>query len=427
MAGLFDRLLADIQIPRFVPVHYETDPSYIEDIPATVHERLKRPGTLERIKPGDQVCITGSSRDVANQHIIIKALVDEVKAVGADPFIIPAMGSHGGASAEGQAGILAGYGITQESMGCPIRASMETDLLDTSDEGFEIRMDHFANQADFIIVFGRVKAHTDFRGPVESGICKMIVIGMGKQQGAYQCHALGFHNMAHNVQQFAKKIIAKKQNMFAFATVENAYHNTCALEAIPVDRIMEEEPKILEYAKKRMGKIPFENADVLYVDEAGKDISGAGMDPNVTGRSPVLGQSAPNFQRIAVMDLTDISHGNFSGVGNADVTTQRLYQKIDFEQTYPNGITSAEPISVKLPVVMDCDRTAMKFAIRTSPDIDRKTGPRIVWIKNTLSLTDFYISEALLEDAGTLDGMTVTGKAFEIPFDEEGNVDRSRL
>lgn len=232
---------------------------------------------------------------------------------------------------------------------------------------------------------------------------------------------LGFKNMARNVKGFAEKIIEKKPNMFAIGLVENAYHQTCVIEAIPADKIVEEEPALLTYSKERMAKIPFDQADILFVSQTGKDISGAGMDPNVTGRSAVMGSSRPFFQRIAVLDLTDASHGNFGGLGSADVTTMRLYNKIDFVQTYPNGITAAEPIAVKLPAVMPSDRTAMQFALRTATDCDWVTGPRIVWLKNTLSLSEFYISEALVEDAKKTPGVTIISEPMEVIFDEEGN------
>ena len=420
--NIFDELLEDNKIPRFFRVRHEMDHSHVEDIPAAVAKALEREGTLDQIRPGDTVCVTSGSRDVANGDVITRAVCDQVKAVGGKPFIIPAMGSHAGANAEGQKGILAGYGITEETMGVPVRASMETEVLAYSKDGLEIHIDKYANAADYIIAVGRIKAHTDFRGPVESGICKMLVIGMGKQHGAYQCHKLGFKSMAANVMEFAGAIIEKKPNLFALGLIENAYHATCRIEAVPAARILEEEPGLLEYAKSRMARIPFEQADILFVDETGKDISGAGMDPNITGRSPVLGISAPYFQRIAVFDLTDKSHGNFGGLGSADVTTRRLYEKVDFEQTYPNGITSAEPISVKLPVIMPNDRNAMQFALRTATDCDWNRGPRIVWLKNTLSLSEFYISEALREDAKKLENVEIVSGPLEVVFDEEGAV-----
>ena len=421
---VFDRLLADNQIPRFVRVHHEMNAQHIEDLRAAVHHALQRKGTLDCIRPGQSVCLTAGSRDVANIAEILRALCDELKAVGAKPFIIPAMGSHAGANAEGQLGILAGYGITEETMDVPIHSSMETEVIGYSKSGLEIHIDKYANAADYIIPVGRIKAHTDFRGPIESGMCKMMVIGMGKQHGAYQCHKLGFKTMAANVMEFADVIRRAKPNLFCVGLIENAYHQTCRIEAVPNDRILEEEPGLLEYAKSRMARIPFEEADILFVDEVGKDISGAGMDPNVTGRSPILGVSKPFFQRIAVFDLTDKSHGNFGGLGSADVTTQRLYRKIDFVQTYPNGITAADPVAVKIPVVMPSDRTAMQFALRTATDCDWEKGPRIVWLKNTLSLSDFYISEALVEAAGKIPNLTIGGEPFEIVFDEEGGIVR---
>ena len=321
--NIFDQLLADNQIPKFVRVRHEMDRGHIDDIEGAVAQAMQREGTLDRIKPGDSVCITAGSRDVANIARVIRAICDQVKSVGAHPFIIPAMGSHAGAKAEGQRGIIEGYGVTEEAMGAPIRATMDTEVIAHSKSGLEIHLDKYANAADFLIPVGRIKAHTDFRGEVESGICKMLVIGMGKQHGAYQCHKLGFKSMAANVKEFAGAIIEKKPNMFAIGLIENAYHQTCRIEAIPAGRILEEEPPLLDYAKSRMAKIPFDQADILFVDETGKDISGAGMDPNVTGRSPVLGISRPFFQRIAVFDLTDKSHGNFGGACTARSISNR--------------------------------------------------------------------------------------------------------
>lgn len=418
---IFDQLLADNQIPNFYKVKHTMEKGHIEDIESEVRNALKRKGTLDRIRKGDSVCLTAGSRDVANIATILRTLCDEIKRVGANPFIIPAMGSHAGANAEGQRGILEGYGITEETMNAPIMASMDTDVIGHSKSGLEIHMDKFANAADFIIPVGRVKAHTDFRGPVESGICKMMVIGMGKQHGAYQCHKLGFSSMAANVMEFAGVILKAKPNLFAIGLIENAFHQTCVINAVPHDDILSEEPAMLETAKKRMARLPFDKADILIVDEAGKDISGAGMDPNVTGRSPILGISRPFFQRIAVLDLTDKSHGNFGGLGSADVSTQRFYGKIDFVQTYPNGITAADPLAVKLPVIMPNDRTAIQFALRTATDCDWNAGARIIWLKNTLSLSEFYISEALVKDAGKLDNVQVVSGMTKAVFDGEGN------
>ena len=425
--SIFEALLQHDHVPNFYRVENARSAPKLEDVAAETRRVMQESGTLEQLKPGQSVCIAAGSREIANIALIVRTVCEVVREHGAEPFIIPAMGSHAGAQAEGQKKILADFGITEEYTGAPIRSSMETVQVGvTKPHGFPARIDRYAAEADWIIPIGRIKPHTDIRGPIQSGILKMIVIGMGKQHGAYQCHKLGFKSMAANVKEFAGAIIEKKPNMFAIGLIENAYHQTCRIEAIPAGRILEEEPPLLEYAKSRMAKVPFDQADILFVDETGKDISGAGMDPNVTGRSPVLGISRPFFQRIAVFDLTDKSHGNFGGLGSADVTTQRLYRKIDFEQTYPNGITAAEPLAVRLPAVMPSDRTAMQFALRTATDCDWEKGPRIVWLKNTLSLSEFYISEALIPDAEALDNVTIVSEPMEVIFDEEGNVKELR-
>lgn len=418
--NIFDQLLADNQIPKFVRVRHEMDHSHIDDIEGAVAQAMRREGTLDRIKPGDSVCITAGSRDVANIARIIRAICDQVKSVGAHPFIIPAMGSHAGAKAEGQRGIIEGYGVTEEAMGAPIRASMDTEVIAHSKSGLEIHLDKFANAADFLIPVGRIKAHTDFRGEVESGICKMLVIGMGKQHGAYQCHKLGFKSMAANVKEFAGAIIEKKPNMFAIGLIENAYHQTCRIEAIPAGRILAEEPPLLEYAKSRMAKVPFDQADILFVDETGKDISGAGMDPNVTGRSAQNGISRPFAERIVARDLTDEAHHNATGMGNADVTTRRLFDKIDMEQTYPNSLTSRDINGFRIPIVMENDDLAIRFALHTITGANAASGYRAMWIRDTNHVQTFYVTERLLADTAAMPWLRTDGMALRPVFGADG-------
>ena len=418
--NIFDQLLADNQIPKFVRVRHEMDHSHIDDIEGAVAQAMRREGTLDRIKPGDSVCITAGSRDVANIARIIRAICNQVKSVGAHPFIIPAMGSHAGAKAEGQRGIIEGYGVTEEAMGAPIRASMDTEVIAHSKSGLEIHLDKFANAADFLIPVGRIKAHTDFRGEVESGICKMLVIGMGKQHGAYQCHKLGFKSMAANVKEFAGAIIEKKPNMFAIGLIENAYHQTCRIEAIPAGRILEEEPPLLEYAKSRMAKVPFDQADILFVDETGKDISGAGMDPNVTGRSAQNGISRPFAERIVARDLTDEAHHNATGMGNADVTTRRLFDKIDMEQTYPNSLTSRDINGFRIPIVMENDDLAIRFALHTITGANAESGYRAMWIRDTNHVQTFYVTERLLADTAAMPWLRTDGVALRPVFGADG-------
>lgn len=418
--NIFDQLLADNQIPKFVRVRHEMDHSHIDDIEGAVAQAMRREGTLDRIKPGDSVCITAGSRDVANIARVIRAICDQVKSVGAHPFIIPAMGSHAGAKAEGQRGIIEGYGVTEEAMGAPIRASMDTEVIAHSRSGLEIHLDKFANAADFLIPVGRIKAHTDFRGEVESGICKMLVIGMGKQHGAYQCHKLGFKSMAANVKEFAGAIIEKKPNMFAIGLIENAYHQTCRIEAIPAGRILAEEPPLLEYAKSRMAKVPFDQADILFVDETGKDISGAGMDPNVTGRSAQNGISRPFAERIVARDLTDEAHHNATGMGNADVTTRRLFDKIDMEQTYPNSLTSRDINGFRIPIVMENDNLAIRFALHTITGANAGSGYRAMWIRDTNHVQTFYVTERLLADTAAMPWLRTDGVALRPVFGSDG-------
>lgn len=418
--NIFDQLLADNQIPKFVRVRHEMDHSHIDDIEGAVAQAMRREGTLDRIKPGDSVCITAGSRDVANIARVIRAICDQVKSVGAHPFIIPAMGSHAGAKAEGQRGIIEGYGVTEEAMGAPIRASMDTEVIAHSRSGLEIHLDKFANAADFLIPVGRIKAHTDFRGEVESGICKMLVIGMGKQHGAYQCHKLGFKSMAANVKEFAGAIIEKKPNMFAIGLIENAYHQTCRIEAIPAGRILAEEPPLLEYAKSRMAKVPFDQADILFVDETGKDISGAGMDPNVTGRSAQNGISRPFAERIVARDLTDEAHHNATGMGNADVTTRRLFDKIDMEQTYPNSLTSRDINGFRIPIVMENDDLAIRFALHTITGANAASGYRAMWIRDTNHVQTFYVTERLLADTAAMPWLRTDGVALRPVFGADG-------
>lgn len=425
--SIFEALLQHDRVPNFYRVENTRSAPKLEDVAAETRRVMQESGTLEQLKPGQSVCIAAGSREIANIALIVRTVCEVVREHGAEPFIIPAMGSHAGAQAEGQKKILADFGITEEYTGAPIRSSMETVQVGvTKPHGFPARIDRYAAEADWIIPIGRIKPHTDIRGPIQSGILKMIVIGMGKQFGADICHAEGFPSMSQNIVEIGLEIIANTNILCGMASMENGYHETYRVVAVAPDKILETEKELLPDAAAQLFGIPYEKLDLLIVDWIGKNISGAGMDPNVTGRSPVLGISRPFFQRIAVFDLTDKSHGNFGGLGSADVTTQRLYRKIDFEQTYPNGITAAEPLAVRLPVIMPSDRTAMQFALRTATDCDWEKGPRIVWLKNTLSLSEFYISEALIPDAEALDNVTIVSEPMEVIFDEEGNVKELR-
>ena len=278
--------------------------------------------------------------------MITRAIVDFVKSCGGQPFVFPAMGSHGGATAEGQREILRGYGVTEETMDCPIRATMEVVQVGETEEGMPVFVDRYAYEADGIILCGRVKAHPAFRGPYESGILKMSVIGLGKQHGAEHVHQDGFSDLGRLLPMIARVVFDKTNVLGAVAVAENAFDQTCIVEGLLKEEIFEKEPDILRRSKERLGRIFFDDIDVLVVDRLGKDISGDGMDPNITGRFAVpYMESEKKVQHIAVLDLTEETHGNCNGLGLADVTTRRLVEKIDVDCTYPNVVTSTVPVS----------------------------------------------------------------------------------
>ena len=418
---IFDELLSDIQIPQFRRIRVSFNEQCIEDIPAEIARRLTDSGVDKRITPGMRVCIAAGSRDIGEHALIVKTIVDYVYALNASPFIIPAMGSHGGATAQGQQEVLESFGITQETMGAPVLSSMETVEITQTLDGQSVQMDKYAADADFIIPVSRIKPHTDFRGRVESGMCKMLTIGLGKQHGAYICHKRGFPNMPDTVWAVSSAIAEVKKNIVVLGIVENAFHKACHIVATPIEKVHSEEPILLEEAKRRIARFPFLKADVLVVDEFGKDISGAGMDPNITGRSVLLPRAEPYFANIVVRDLTDATHGNVGGIGNADVIPRRVFDKISFEASYPNAITAADARGTMIPIVMPNDRLALQFAIRASIPSMGDEAPRVIWIQNTLKLSEYYISESLVALAKTLPDVEVIDEApMRALFGNEG-------
>lgn len=416
------RLAASTVLPKMIKVRQLLDHSHIDpaDIPGLVRKELEP--MRARIKPGMSVAITCGSRGVCNIAIITRAIVDFVKDCGGEPFVFPAMGSHGGATAEGQREILTGYGVTEEAMGCPIRATMEVVQVGETEEGMPVFVDRYAYEADGIILCGRVKAHTAFRGPYESGILKMSVIGLGKQHGAEHVHQDGFSDLGRLLPMIARVVFAKTNILGAVAVAENAFDQTCILEGLLKEEIFEKEPDILRRSKERLGRIFFDDIDVLVVDRLGKDISGDGMDPNITGRYAVpYMESGKKVQHIAVLDLTEETHGNCNGLGLADVTTRRLVEKIDVDCTYPNVVTSTVLCTPKIPLFAHSDRACIQIALKTCNYIDRD-NPRIVHIKDTMRLEEIEISQAMLEEALANEHIQVLGEPRDWPFDAEGNL-----
>lgn len=422
---VLEQLIQDFKIPKMAKVrqHFPRPRIEKEDIPAVIREELQKDGTLNRIKKGDKVAITAGSRGIANIALILKEIVDNVKAAGAHPFIIPTMGSHGGATAEGQVEVLHSLGITEEYVGAPIRATMEVVELGTSENGLPIRFDKYAaTEADATIVVGRIKPHTSFRGKYESGLAKMIVIGLGKQKGAEICHATGLEYMSARIEDITRGALEKSNIVFGVGLIENAFDETCKIVALPSKKIMEEEPILLEEARKNMPQIFIDKYDILIVDEIGKNISGTGMDTNVVGRyTSAAIQCEPRVQRIVILDLTAETHGNANGMGLGDICTRRLFEKIDFAKTYANPLTSRVVPSIKMPMVMNNDSQAIRAAIKTCFDVDYDKI-KMVRIKNTLKVDEIYISEHLLDEAKAHPNIEILEEPKPMVFDENGNL-----
>ena len=387
-----------IPLPRFVKVRQHFEKGRTHDIAKEV--KAKSAPHLTHLH-GKKIAVGIGSRGIANIREIARTLVDELRAAGAEPTIIPTMGSHGGATAAGQAEVLASYGITLESMGVPIDPSMEVASIGELEPGLPAYVAKSALQADGIVVIARVKPHTGFRGPIESGVAKMLTIGLGKQIGTDSIHGLGFGRFAELIPRMAKAVVEKTRVLFALAIVENAYEQTCRIETISREEIlaMEKEAELLEESKRIMGRILFPEFDALVIEEIGKNISGDGQDPNVTGLYITRYCSGgPRFQKSVIFDLSEESHGNANGMGSADVITRTLFDKIDFVSTYTNAFTSTEFLPVKIPMVAETKEDALRIALKSCNGV-APGKQRVVWIKNTFALEEVVISEALLEEA----------------------------
>ncbi|MEA4854644.1 MAG: lactate racemase domain-containing protein [Christensenella sp.] len=418
----YSAMVHNVKLPKMALVRQRFDREILEDIPGEIRKQLERPEITETIKPGMSIGITGGSRGVANIALILREIASFIKEKGAQPFIFPAMGSHGGATAEGQQAILTSYGITEEYCGCPIRATMETKDIGYTDEGHIVQIDKYAAEADGFIAVNRIKPHTAFRGPYESGLMKMLTIGVGKQRGAEVTHTAGFGEMHHLVPLFGKAIMKHSNLLFGVSTIENAYDDTYRIDALTPEEIVTEEPKLLLIAKAKMGSILFAETDLLVIDEIGKNISGDGADPNVSGR--FIGPYATGgikSQRVVTLALTEESHGSAAGVGVFDAVSKRLYDQTDFEVTYPNAITNTVLLTVKMPIVMDNDRDTIAVGVKSCNGIDYN-NPRIIRIKNTAHIEDIYISETLMKEAEANPDITIVRGPEPFAFNDDGNL-----
>ncbi|WP_047152433.1 lactate racemase domain-containing protein [Aneurinibacillus tyrosinisolvens] len=413
---IIQQLLKEIPLPRMVKVRQKFHAPEIADVAEAVHQAIKEADVLHRISSGDRVAIAVGSRGVADISILTREVVNAVRSAGGSPFIVPAMGSHGGATAEGQIEVLEQLGVTEESIGAPILSSMDVVEVGRLPNGLPIYTDKYASEADKVIVINRIKPHTAFRGPVESGLMKMITIGLGKQKGAEAAHAYSFKYMAEHVPEMAKIVLGKMPIIFGLGTLENAYDRPAKIVAVPAEKMQEMEPQLLLEAKALMPRIMFSPIDVLVVNEIGKDISGDGMDPNITGRyATPYASGGPEVSRIVVLGLTEKTHGNANGLGTADMTTRTVFNEIAWEKGYANALTSTVVSVIKIPMVLETEEQAVKAAVKTCNAFNLN-NVRLVRIKNTLDIKEIWISESLLEEAKQIEDVEILSEPFEMDF-----------
>ena len=407
--------------PKLIPIRQRFDAPQVPDVPAEVCAQLAKLELSSKIRPGQSVAVTCGSRGVADVDVIVKAVADEMLRLGGRPFVVPAMGSHGGATAEGQKKVLDAYGVTEEALGVPVRSSMDVVEIGRSRYGFPVYLDRLASEADHIAVVNRIKPHTRFIGPVESGLMKMMLIGLGKHKGAEVYHrAIIDHPFDEIIRDVAHVVIEQAPISFGLAILENAHDRVARLVGLRPEEFEAVEPSLLAEALRLMAKLPFETGDLLIVDEMGKEFSGLGMDPYVTG---VKSNSPVKVKRIVVRDLTDKTYGNANGVGYADFVLRRLVDKIDYHAMYTNSITASKPANARIPITFDTDRECVDAALATI-GLTPPEQARVMWIKNTLELERLMVSEAYGEELDSRPDLERIGEAQHMQLDAQGNLPR---
>ena len=420
--GIIEELLRDIPVPKMMKVRQAFDNEKLENVDGALQEALQHEQIRKTVKPGMEIAVAVGSRGIDQIVEVTARTVSFLQDLGAKPFIVPSMGSHGGASAVGQTAVLAHLGVTEETVHAEIRSSMEVVEIGKLPNGLPVYVDKLASKADGIVVINRVKPHTAFRGTVESGIMKMLAIGLGKQKGAETCHQLGFEHMGKHIIEMSTMILEKMPVLFGVATIENAFDKVASVEVLLPHEIEAKETELQKMAKSLLPKINFDKIDVLVIDEIGKNISGDGMDPNITGRYPTpYAHGGPVVNKMIVLDLTPETEGNANGVGTADFTTQRLIDKTDWAATYANGLTSTVVAPTKAATTLANDRQALQAAIKTCNILDF-TKVKMVRIKNTLELSEIEVSEALLNEVEDNDYLTQVTDLYDLKFDDQGNL-----
>lgn len=411
-----------MEFPKIVKMRRKFPRPLVENIEATLREQLEREEISSTIKPGMSVALTAGSRGIAEIDTILRVLVTILKEMDAEPFIVPAMGSHGGATAEGQVEILESLGITEESCGAPIRSSMEVVEIGETDRGVPVYMDKIASEADGIVLVNRIKAHTDFRSNIESGLVKIASIGLGKHEQALALHGYGVEGIRDFMVEVGEKVLESGHILFGVGTVENAYDEPAIIEAIPPEQIVEREAELLAEYMELMPDLPVSEIDVLYVDALGKNYSGTGMDTNVIGRFRILGidePERPDVKYLIVGDISKESHGNALGIGLADLTTQRLADQVDRAAMNANVITSTFVERAKVPMTLENDEEAIDTAVRCNWGVP-PSETRFVRISNTLHLEYLYVSENLVDEVLQSGEAEVVGDPEDLVFDGDG-------
>lgn len=415
-----------MDLPRMIRLHQQFDAPRLENVAEEVHAQLSRLNLGEKVRPGESVAITVGSRGIANIDIITKAMVDFFASLGAVPFIVPAMGSHGGGTAEGQEEIVAGYGITEATMNAKVRSSMETVIVDRTPQGIPVHFDKHAFEADHVVVAGRIKPHTGFVGDIESGLHKMMLIGLGKHEGAKIYHrAIADYSFSEIIQAVAGVVLEKCSVIAGVAIVENAYDETGLIEAVAPQDFYPREKELLIQSKKWMPRLPFDKADVLIVDKIGKDISGSGMDTNVVGRKFNVNEATDkddvSCTRIFVRGLTDATHGNATGIGLAEFANTRTIAAIDQSKTAINAITGGHPSVAMIPISFPSDREVLEAALATVGMVEPNQA-RVVHIADTLHLKEVLVSEVYASEIEGRSDLKIVDGPTELTFDTDGNM-----
>ena len=410
-----------LTLPPMVPVRQRFPTNTVNDVEVAVCQGLT--GLDKATLRGKKIALTAGSRGIKGIVDVLRASVNFLKLQGAEPFIVPAMGSHGGATAKGQIRVLESLGITEASLAAPILSSMDVVPIGTSEHGVDVFCDKLAFEADGIVVCNRIKVHPVFKADYESGIAKMLVIGLGKHKGALAAHHHGFDRFAEIIPKAAELVLDRAPILCGIGVIENAYGGLAAIEVLAPDAILEREPELLSQAKRIMGRLLMDDIDILIVDEIGKDISGGGLDANVTGRSAwgLPGFVAPPIQRIIVRGLSKATHGNAIGIGLADLTTRACVEKIDLALTYTNALTAHSLLSPKIPVITENDRDALDAALHILRG-GVPEAPRIVRIVNTKDLENIWMSETYQETFEQNPDLEVMGSPQAIRFNHDGSL-----